>query len=110
WFLQIVRNRAHSVRRYLCVRDAAPLDAVQAPSNADPAHDTERALLRERLVRAMDALTDVQREVLILHDLEGWKHREIAERLDMPEGTVRAHLSYGRKTLRSTDLAENQEG
>jgi RNA polymerase sigma-70 factor, ECF subfamily len=28
WLLRIVRNRAHSVRRYLGVRDAAPLDAV----------------------------------------------------------------------------------
>jgi RNA polymerase sigma-70 factor (ECF subfamily) len=49
----------------------------------------------------MDALTDTQREVLLLHDLEGWKHREIAERLDMPEGTVRSHLSYARRAMRA---------
>jgi len=109
WFLSIVRNRAHSVRRYRSVREAAPLDRVQPASAADPARDAWRAQLRERLIEAMDVLTDVQREVLILHDLEGWKHREIAERLGLPEGTVRAHLSYGRKTLRATDLTLSQE-
>jgi RNA polymerase sigma-70 factor (ECF subfamily) len=101
WFLRIVRNRAHSVRRYLSVRDAAPLDAVPVQGHADPEHDVERAELRARLLDALDDLTDVQREVLLLHDLEGWKHREIAERLGLPEGTVRAHLFYARKAVRS---------
>jgi len=42
----------------------------------------------------------VRREVLLLHDLEGWKHREIAEKLGMPDGTVRSHLHFARKHLR----------
>ena len=40
--------------------------------------------------------------MVILHDLEGWKHREIAERLDLPSGTVRSHLHFARKALRKT--------
>ena len=32
--------------------------------------------------------------------LEGWKHREIAERLGIPDGTVRSHLHFARKHLR----------
>lgn len=107
WFLRIVRNRAHSTRRYLAVRDTAPLDAIQASSAANPSRDLDRSELRQRLLDAMDRLTDTQREVLLLHDLEGWKHREIAERLDMPEGTVRSHLSYARKAMRAgSELGE----
>ena len=36
----------------------------------------------------------------LLHDVEGWRHAEIAERLGMPEGTVRYHLHEARRTLR----------
>ncbi len=101
WFLQIVRNRAHSVRRYLGVRQAAPLDALPLAS-AEPGPHTEavRARLRRDLAEAIGALTDVQQDVVILHDLEGWKHREIGEMLDLPEGTVRAHLHHARRALR----------
>ena len=49
----------------------------------------------------LDELSDVQREVVLLHDLEGWKHREIAERLELPSGTVRSHLHFARKALRN---------
>jgi RNA polymerase sigma-70 factor (ECF subfamily) len=38
--------------------------------------------------------------VLLLHDLEGWKHREIGESLGMPEGTVRYHLFNARRAVR----------
>jgi len=50
----------------------------------------------------MEELSEVQRESVVLHDLEGWKHREIAERLDLPSGTVRSHLHFARKALRKT--------
>lgn len=107
WLLRIVRNRALSFRRYRKVRDALPLDAAdREPGRDNPALDTERALLRERLLIAMEDLTEVQREVVLLHDLEGWRHREIAVLLGLPEGTVRAHLSRARHTLRGSLGAE----
>jgi RNA polymerase sigma-70 factor (ECF subfamily) len=57
-------------------------------------------MLRERLEAAVATLPSIQREIVLLHDLEGWKHREIAERLDIPSGTVRSHLHFARKALR----------
>lgn len=102
WFLRIVRNRAHSVRRYLGVREAAPLEKVPTASDAPGPHrEAERSRLREDLIRAISDLNEVQQEVLILHDLEGWKHREIGDMLELPEGTVRAHLFHARRTLRN---------
>ena len=101
WLLRVVRNRAHSMRRYIGVREAAPLDAVPtASAEPGPHREAERAELRRELLTAMDALTDVQREVLLLHDLQGWKHREIGKMLELPEGTVRAHLFHARHALR----------
>jgi RNA polymerase sigma-70 factor (ECF subfamily) len=63
-----------------------------------------RALLRSALAE----LPEVQRQIVLLHDLEGWKHREIAERLDLPSGTVRSHLHFARKALRQA--LEGQPG
>lgn len=101
WFLQIVRNRAHSVRRYLSVRKAAPLDALPIASDRPGPHvDAAMSRLRDDLAEAIGDLTEVQQNVVILHDLEGWKHREIGEMLDLPTGTVRAHLHHARKALR----------
>jgi len=62
--------------------------------------------LRGHLAEALDALPQIQREIVLLHDLEGWKHREIAERLEIPAGTVRSHLHFARKALREA-LAES---
>jgi RNA polymerase sigma-70 factor (ECF subfamily) len=42
----------------------------------------------------------MQREVVLLHDLEGWRHREIAEALDVSEVMARQHLFQARKRLR----------
>lgn len=102
WLVTIVRNRAHDVRRRRRVRMAESLDdGLQADSAAvDPARSAERADLRQRLVEAMTKLSDVQREVLLLHDVEGWKHREIAELIGVAEGTVRAHLFHARRAMR----------
>ncbi|MDX1676167.1 MAG: sigma-70 family RNA polymerase sigma factor, partial [Longimicrobiales bacterium] len=112
WFLQIVRNRAHSVRRYLGVRQAAPLDALPLASDRPGPHtDAVRGRLRADLAEAIGDLTEVQQNVVILHDLEGWKHREIGEMLGLPEGTVRAHLHHARKALRQHEaLQRTSEG
>jgi RNA polymerase sigma-70 factor, ECF subfamily len=109
WLLRIVRNRAFNHRRYLGIRAAAPLDEAFAAASGDaPDRDAERSELRGRLSEAVGRIPDTQREVLLLHDLEGWKHREIGESLGMPEGTVRYHLFNARKAVRAlldgTDL------
>ncbi|NCG33302.1 MAG: sigma-70 family RNA polymerase sigma factor, partial [Proteobacteria bacterium] len=57
--------------------------------------------LRDMLKAALAALPEVQQQIVMLHDVEGWKHREIAERLELPSGTVRSHLHFARKALRN---------
>jgi RNA polymerase sigma-70 factor, ECF subfamily len=46
---------------------------------------------------------------VLLHDLEGWKHAEIGERLELPVGTVRSHLHYARRRLRQILTREETE-
>ena len=71
-----------------------------------------RPHLRQRLEEAIDELPDIYRTVFLMHDLEGFNHREIAEALDVAEGTSKARLSRARAKLRESlgDLAGEQVG
>lgn len=101
WLLRIVRNRAISIQRQQKVRRSMPLEwANGARSREDPVRDAERSGLRRRLTEALGELPERQREVLLLHDLEGWRHREIGDALGMPEGTVRYTLFHARRAMR----------
>ncbi|MDQ7065860.1 MAG: sigma-70 family RNA polymerase sigma factor [candidate division KSB1 bacterium] len=71
-----------------------------ARSADDPQRDFEQAELREYLQNAIDQLPEPQKTVLVLFDIEGFKAREIAVMLDIPEGTVTSRLHHARKRLR----------
>jgi RNA polymerase sigma-70 factor (ECF subfamily) len=106
WLLSIVRNRAHNFRSYLKVRQAQPLDtAYGASGRDDPIRNVAREELKGHLREAIAELTDKQREVLLLHDYEGWTHSEIADKLGLSAGASRFHLHVARRALRSR-LAE----
>ena len=100
WLLQIVRNRARNYHSYRRVRTAMPLEAVSTAGADDTARASEQSVLRDRLESALSDLSEIQREVVLLHDMEGLKHREIAEALDLSEGMSRQHLMVARRTLR----------
>jgi RNA polymerase sigma-70 factor (ECF subfamily) len=53
-------------------------------------------LLRDDLERAIDALPEVFRVVVVLADVQGLSYREIADALDIPIGTVRSRLARAR--------------
>ena len=100
WLLQIVRNRARNFLDYRRVRLAQPLDTIDVASSLNPHRDAERSELHGTLEKALGKLSEVQREIVLLHDLEGWKHREIGETLGLSEGAARQHLFAARRKLR----------
>jgi RNA polymerase sigma-70 factor (ECF subfamily) len=51
--------------------------------------------------QAIHELPDGQREVLVMHDIEGYTHQEIAALLDIAEGTSKSQLSRARTALRA---------
>ena len=56
-------------------------------------------LVREDFERAVDALPDEFRVVVVLAHVQGLSYREIADALDIPIGTVRSRLARGRSRL-----------
>lgn len=100
WLLAIVRNRAHNVREREQVRAATAIEDVNPAGPDRTDRGAERDELGQMLEQAMTALSPVQREIVLLHDLEGWRHREIAETLEISEVMARQHLFQARKRLR----------
>ena len=68
-----------------------------------PSHDTAGQRMREQmdLERAVATLPERARAVLVLHDIEGWKHEEIATELGIAVGSSKAHLHRARSLLRA---------
>ena len=67
----------------------------------DPSVQAEEQELREWVTKAVDSLPIHHRTVVILHELEGLTHSEIASILNCSESTVRTRLHYARKRLRN---------
>jgi RNA polymerase sigma-70 factor (ECF subfamily) len=98
--MTIVRNRSKNLVRRESLRETDQVPPGARSSAPTPDRVTETRELRRLLREALAELPEVQRQIVLLHDLEGWKHREIAERLELPSGTVRSHLHFARKALR----------
>ncbi len=56
--------------------------------------------LRRSIMAALDTLSERHRTVVVLFDLEGLSHKQIAEILQCPEGTVMSRLHHGRLKLK----------
>ncbi len=94
WLMGIGLNRAREIlRKHARVPTPAP-EHVEAWVAPPPTGD------RLDLERAIACLPDGYRTVLLLHDVEGFTHPEISERLDIAIGTSRSQLHHARRTLR----------
>jgi RNA polymerase sigma-70 factor (ECF subfamily) len=98
WLLQIARNQARNLldRRRLsdiAGEGAKVIELVRMPSAA--------AGQREALLTALATLDERSRELVLLHDLEGWTHPEIAATLDLSEELSRQILFRARRALRA---------
>ena len=97
WLNRIVANAALDLVRRRKVRDADELPETVALPFRDPGESDE---LRRRLSGALTHLSDRQRAVIVLHDVEGYTHGEIGSMLGIPEGTARSDLHHARAALR----------
>jgi RNA polymerase sigma-70 factor, ECF subfamily len=96
WLLSMARNRS---RRAL-LRNRLWGVLQEAEAIADPTAGGDGAD-RQRMLRALGTLAARPREVVLLHDLEGYTHAEIARALSMTEEASRQHLSRAHRQLRT---------
>ena len=65
-----------------------------------PDRRVERTEFLRKLERAVRVLPPRQREIVVLHDIEGLTTEEVANRCECPPATVRSNLFYAREKLR----------
>lgn len=120
WIFRILTNTFLSERRHRrALREEAADIEIDAPDADDaapfsiferlhqpfllwwgnPEQEFVNKLLREDLEKAIDALPDAFRVVVVLAELQGFSYAEIAAMLELPVGTVRSRLSRGRAML-----------
>ena len=96
WLTGIAINRFKELLRKRNRWPQIGLDQVNEPEiRAD--HVGERVDLQ----RALDLLPVGYRTVLVLHDLEGYRHEEIAQQLGIAAGTSKSQLFHARRYVRA---------
>lgn len=95
------RSTRHPTHEY---EDQVEADEPEGDYKADhlqrhPGRDLERQRLYSKIMAAMQQLPPDQREVVLLREIEGLSYKEIAEMMEIPEGTVMSRLFYARKKL-----------
>jgi RNA polymerase sigma-70 factor (ECF subfamily) len=112
WMVTIVRNKAlHIRRRTHAGADVGSLDIEAADGLADPSSGpTDPAQLSRdarALARCLETLASRQRQAIGMAYLHGLSHCEVAERLDLPVGTVKTWIRRGLVRVRDS-LAQRE--
>jgi RNA polymerase sigma-70 factor (ECF subfamily) len=95
WFYALLRNRCF---RLIRVRRKCPAVDLETVVLADtPGVSIEETIA---LNLALRQLSPEDREIVTLRHLDGLSYQELAERLDIPSGTVMSRLFYARRRLK----------
>lgn len=98
-FLKQRKNRMHMSLNDLDFNTENNPDLVALISDKTPRRDAGLNELQEKLNAALLKLSEPHRLVIVLHDVQGQSHEEIAEIMDCNIGTVRSRLFYARQQL-----------
>src|SRR5678816_3178961 len=105
WLISISRNLCidhyRSVRkeRETMARDVDASDLMPVSRDRGPYGLLEQIDLRKRIREALAELPPTLREAVVLRDLQEFSYQEIADKLRLPEGTVKSRINRGRLEL-----------
>jgi RNA polymerase sigma-70 factor (ECF subfamily) len=103
WIYQILINTARNLKNKQAVQERLrldlPVDKVPTTSEGNPEEHQLDQELRSQLMDCLDGLTDREREVFLLRDIEGLNIKESAHVLGCSSVSVRVHLSAARRKI-----------
>jgi RNA polymerase sigma factor (sigma-70 family) len=100
-FLKQRKNRVHMSLNDLDFNTENNPDLVALISDKTPRRDAGLKELSEKLNTALLKLSEPHRLVMVLHDVQGLSHEEVAEVTNSNIGTVRSRLFYARQQMQS---------
>ena len=127
WIFRLVVNLTLSHRRKRRVRQTVSLDQPADPAGTQaeqlaqrvadrdgetPPAAVSQAELQGAVVKALAALDDEHRAVVVLRDIEGFDYQQMSAVLELPVGTVKSRLHRARLALREAlgpMLAQHRE-
>lgn len=77
---------------------------------ADPVEVAHQKQVASQVEEALNSLSPLHRDVVVLHELQGLTYQEVADALDVPVGTVKSRLSNAFRRLRDRLAASMCEG
>ena len=102
WLFTVARNMIIDERRSARFRnEVTPTDASGVPEKAGP-DDVNTALDRLLIAEALTQLSPEHRAVIRRSYYLGWSTTQIADDLEIAEGTVKSRLHYAVRALRLT--------
>lgn len=97
WLLKVALNRCRDMWRAAWVRrvvlGSPVFETIPAPD------EIEKSTEKAEMMSAIAQLPASFKEVILLHYYQGFGIAEIAQMMDLPEGTISSRLSRGRKKL-----------
>ncbi len=112
WIMRVSRNliidHYRSTRRDRKVAGSEELETLDFAEETPRNSPFDYLYVREKseyLMKGLQTLTPELKEAVLLRDIQGMTYQEIAQMLEIPEGTVKSRINRGRielaKTLRS---------
>ncbi len=98
-FLKQRKNRTHISLNNIDFNAEHDPDLIALISEQTPRRAAGLTELQEKLNEALMKLSESHRLVVVMHDVQGLSHEEIAEAMDCNVGTVRSRLFYARQQL-----------
>ena len=104
WLISIALNCAQEMGRragrWTAVEDVEAVMASGSPASSAPGAGDSTQIDPIDLARAIDALPEGYRQVLVLHDIEGYTHTEVGRTLGIEAGTSKSQLHRARAWVR----------
>lgn len=122
WLYTIARNlcidqmRKRALRKHPSLDESKPGEEGDGPTLGEQTADTRASVereatgseLKERIARAVEALSEEQREVFLMREVANLPFKEIAEITGVPENTVKSRMRYALERLQQA-LSEYEE-
>ena len=106
WIMRVARNliidHYRASRHDRQVAGSEELEVLDFETDSKLANPFDSLYLKEKadyLMRGLETLTPELKEAVVLRDIEGLTYQEIADLLEIPEGTVKSRINRGRIEL-----------